>query len=230
MGKFLAICMLTALGCCFLEINGMPQKYNMYSVYQRDLPPDVKFEGSVAVDTETMGLQVKRDRLCLVQLCSQDGKVYLVQIQKEQRRAENLERLLTDPTILKIFHFARFDVSILNYTFGVEVGPIYCTKIASKLVRTYNDKHGLQDLCKEILGFDLSKQQQSSDWGKEELSPEQLKYAAGDVLYLHKIKAALDEMLIREGKMPLAQKCFETVKTFADLQLAGIDPDTLFTH
>jgi ribonuclease D len=200
-------------------------------LYQDDLPSDVVFKNSVAIDTETMGLAVKRDRLCLVQLCSEDGDVHIVQIRKDGRdRAENLKKLFADESILKIFHFARFDVAVLNYTFGIEVNPIYCTKIASKLARTYTDKHGLKNLCKEILETDISKQEQSSDWGKEKLSPEQLKYAAGDVLHLHKLKAKLDEMLIRENRMTLAQKCFETAKLFSALDLADAKPDELFAH
>jgi ribonuclease D len=201
------------------------------NLYQNDLPSDVVFKNSVAVDTEAMGLVTRRDRLCLVQLCSEDGEVHLVQIQKNcQDRSENLRKLLTDESVLKIFHYARFDVSILNYAFGIKVAPIYCTKIASKLIRTYSDRHGLKNLCKEILDIDVSKQEQSSDWGKEKLSPEQLKYAAGDVLYLHKLKAVLDEMLEREGRMSLAKRCFSAVQLFSDLELSGINPDELFLH
>ena len=201
------------------------------NLYKNDLPADIKFKGSVAIDTETMGLAIKRDRLCLVQMCSEDGQTFLVQIQKnKQDQAKNLKRLLTDESVLKIFHYARFDVAILNYTFGINVHPIYCTKIASKLARTYTDKHGLKNLCKDMLGIELSKHEQSSDWGQDELTAEQLKYAEGDVLYLHKLREILNEMLIREGKISLANKCFEAIATITDLEIAGIIPEELFQH
>jgi ribonuclease D len=201
------------------------------NLHQNDLPTHVIFKNSVAIDTETMGLVTKRDRLCLVQLCSSTGDVHMVQIQKDQQhKAENLRKLLTDSSVLKIFHFARFDISILNYTFGIKVNPIYCTKIASKLIRTYTDKHGLKNLCKDILGVDISKQEQSSDWGKRELSAEQLKYAAGDVLYLHKLKEKLDVMLEREGKTALAQKCFTAIDIISELEVGSINPEELFQH
>lgn len=199
--------------------------------HKYDLPANVVFEGSVAVDTEAMGLRIKRDRLCLVQLCSKSGEVHLVQIPKDQQdKAVNLKKLLEDKGILKIFHFARFDIEILNYTFGIRVNNIYCTKIASKLVRTYTEKHGLKSLCREILNIEISKQEQSSDWGREDLSEEQLKYAAGDVLYLHRLKEKLDYMLLRENKMALAQKCFDTLQLISDLELADIVPEELFVH
>jgi ribonuclease D len=200
------------------------------NLYKDDLPSNVTFKNSVATDTEAMGLITKRDRLCLVQLCSEDGEVHIVQIKKNLQSSENLKKLLTDKSVLKIFHFARFDVSILNYTFGIRVAPVYCTKIASKLARTYSDKHGLKILCKEILNMEISKHEQSSDWGREQLSKEQLKYAANDVLYLHGIKSKLDEMLIREGRMHLAERCFEILELFSDLELADINPDELFLH
>ena len=200
-------------------------------LHKNDLPDNLVFKNSVAIDTEAMGLVIKRDRLCLVQICSEDGEVHLVQILKNQQdKAKNLKKLLTDESVLKIFHFARFDVSILNYTFGIKVAPVYCTKIASKLARTYSEKHGLKNLCKEILGIEISKHEQSSDWGKEQLSVDQLKYAAGDVLYLHKLRCQLDRMLIREDRMTLAQRCFEVVTLFSDLELANINPDELFLH
>lgn len=200
------------------------------NLYQNDLPDGVSFSGSIAIDTETMGLGIKRDRLCLVQMRSEDDRTFLVQIQKgKQNLAHNLKKVLTDKSILKIFHFARFDVTKLNYTFGIEVHPIYCTKVASKLVRTYTDKHGLKNLCKEVLGIDLSKNEQSSDWGQENLSDEQLKYAEGDVLYLHKLREMLNKMLIREGKMALAERCFETIETIAALEIAGMTPE-IFEH
>ena len=200
------------------------------NLYKNDLPADIKFNGSVAIDTETMGLAIKRDRLCLVQMCSEDGQTFLIKIQKNKQEAENLKKLLTDESVLKIFHYARFDVAILNYTFGINVHPIYCTKVASKLARTYTDKHGLKNLCKDILGIELSKHEQSSDWGQDELSAEQLKYAEGDVLYLHKLREILNGMLIREGKMELANKCFEAISTITDLEIAGIVPEELFQH
>lgn len=199
--------------------------------YQNDLPDDVAFDESVAIDTEAMGLNNKRDRLCLVQMCSKDGDVHIVQILKSQQdNAVNLRKMLVDEKIQKIFHFARFDVNLLNYTFGIHVQNIYCTKIASKLVRTYTDKHGLKNLCKDILDVEISKQEQTSDWGREELSPEQLKYAAGDVLYLHALKARLDEMLHREGRFELAQRCFQTLQLISDLDLLEIPPEFLFVH
>ncbi|MBQ3564879.1 MAG: ribonuclease H-like domain-containing protein [Alphaproteobacteria bacterium] len=199
--------------------------------YQNDLPDDVAFDESVAIDTEAMGLNNKRDRLCLVQMCSKDGDVHIVQILKgQQDNAVNLRKMLVDEKIQKIFHFARFDVNLLNYTFGIHVQNIYCTKIASKLVRTYTDKHGLKNLCKDILDVEISKQEQTSDWGREELSPEQLKYAAGDVLYLHALKARLDEMLHREGRFELAQRCFQTLQLISDLDLLEIPPEFLFVH
>jgi ribonuclease D len=201
------------------------------NLHHHDLPSDVVFRNSVAIDTEAMGLVTKRDRLCLVQLCSEEGEVHIVQIHKNQQdRAENLKKLLTDESILKIFHFARFDISLLNYTLGIRVNPVYCTKIASKLARTYSDKHGLKYLCREILDVEISKNEQSSDWGKEKLSPEQLKYAAGDVLHLHQLKSRLDEMLIREERLQLAQKCFVMLEFFSDLELADINPEELFQH
>lgn len=201
------------------------------NLHLNDLPSGVVFKDSVAVDTETMGLSLKRDRLCLVQLCSKDGNVHMVQIQKgQQDKAVNLRRLLIDDSVLKIFHFARFDVSMLNYTFGIHVSPVYCTKIASKLVRTYTDKHGLKNLCKELLGVELSKQEQSSDWGHSDLTKEQLTYAANDVLYLHDLKKRLDTMLKREGKFELAQKCFDALHLISELELFAYSPEELFQH
>jgi ribonuclease D len=200
-------------------------------LHKNDLPPNLKFVDSIAVDTETMGLSLKRDRLCLVQLCSSDGTVHMVQIQKErENEAENLKKLLADRSLLKIFHYARFDLAVLKHAFHVAVGPVYCTKIASKLSRTYTDKHGLKDICWEILKVEISKNEQSSDWGREELSSEQLKYAAGDVLYLHKLKEKLDEILRREGKMAIAQKCFDALDLISDLELMGVSPRELFSH
>ena len=201
------------------------------NIYENDLPSGLKFKDSVAVDTESMGLVIRRDRLCLVQLCSADGEVHIVQIKKGCRdKSENLKNLLTDKSILKIFHYARFDVSMLNYTFGIQVNPIYCTKIASKLSRTFTDKHSLKNLCKDLLDVEISKHEQTSDWGREELSTEQLKYAAGDVLYLHKLKSKLDEILLRENRTRIVEKCFDALNTISELELLGINPEELFQH
>jgi ribonuclease D len=199
-------------------------------LYQGDLPQG-RFGGSasIAIDTETLGLNPHRDRLCLVQLSSGDGTAALVQISAGYDAPE-LKRLLTDESILKIFHFGRFDIAVLKHFLGVMAGPVYCTKIASKLARTYTDKHGLKDLCRELLGIELSKQQQSSDWGAVELTQEQLNYAASDVLYLHALRDNLDAMLKREGREHLARACFEFLPTRAELDLEGwaeIDP---FAH
>jgi ribonuclease D len=201
------------------------------TLHKNDLPDDVKFSGSIAVDTETMGLQIHhRDRLCLVQISSGDGTAHLVQIEKDQKEAPNLQKLMADPTITKIFHFARFDVAALKRFLGVDVKPVYCTKIASKLIRTYTDRHGLRDLCRELINVDISKQQQSSDWGAETLTKEQLAYAASDVFYLHRLKEKLDANLIREGRMELAQSCFDFLPTRGDLDSAGWDEVDIFSH
>ena len=200
-------------------------------LYKNDLPDNVVFQDSVAIDTETMGLVTKRDRLCLVQMCSKNGQACAVQILKGQHdKAVNLKKLLENEKVQKIFHFARFDIEILNYTFGIRVNNIYCTKIASKLVRTYTDKHGLKNLCKDMLGVDLSKQEQSSDWGRDTLTDDQLKYAAGDVLYLHQLRDKLDEMLQREGLFELSRKCFDHLQLISDLDLRDICPEELFVH
>ena len=180
-------------------------------LYREDLPDNLTFGDSVAIDTETMGLDPHRDRLCLVQLSAGDGNCHLVQFPQGQYDAPNLKRLLTDPGVTKIFHFARFDLAMIRRYLDVDCGPVYCTKIASKLSRTYTDRHGLKDLCKELLGVDLSKQQQSSDWGRDTLSPEQLQYAASDVLYLHKLRESLDEMLMRENRTALAAAAFKLI-------------------
>ncbi|GHU18445.1 3'-5' exonuclease [Alphaproteobacteria bacterium] len=201
------------------------------NLYKNDLPSDVKFSESVAVDTEAMGLVIKRDRLCLVQMCSSDGEVHMVQMEKDQGHdAVNLQKLLTDQSIQKIFHFARFDVSLLNYSLGIRVSNIYCTKIASRLARSYTDKHGLKNICRELLGVEISKNEQSSDWGKDELSPEQLNYAQGDVLHLHALRNKLNEILIREGRFELAKKCFDALDLISDLDLYGISPEEFFQH
>jgi len=190
-------------------------------LHRGDLPDGVDLGGVVAIDTETMGLNPHRDRLCLVQLSAGDGTGHLVQLAAGAYDAPNLKALLADPKILKLFHFARFDVAVLRHYLGVDTAPIYCTKIASRLTRTFTDRHGLKDLCRDLLGVELSKQQQSSDWGAAELSDEQLRYAASDVLYLHRLRERLDEMLAREGRTEIARRCFEFLPTRARLDLEG---------
>lgn len=199
-------------------------------VHQGDLPEGVDFGASVAIDTETLGLNPHRDRLCVVQLSSGDGTADVVQIAAGQTRAPNLERLLTDPAVTKIFHFGRFDIAVLEKAFGVLTGPVYCTKIASKLVRTYTDRHGLKDLARELIGVDLSKQQQSSDWAAEVLTDAQLAYAASDVLHLHQIRARLDMMLARENRTGIAQACFSFLPMRATLDLLGWAEQDIFAH
>lgn len=199
-------------------------------LHKGDVPAGLKFPNGVAIDTETLGLNPHRDRLCLVQLSSGDNTAHLVQFSGDNYAAPRLKALLADPKLLKIFHFARFDLAVLEKYLGVETAPIYCTKIASKLVRTYTDRHGLKDLCSELLGIELSKQQQSSDWGAKELSQSQLAYAAADVLHLHKLKARLDEMLTREGRTGFAEAAFSFLPTRAKLDLAGFGEDDFFAH
>jgi ribonuclease D len=199
-------------------------------LYDGDLPDHVVFGDTVAIDTETMGLNPVRDRLCLVQLSAGDGNCHMVQLRAGAYEAPNLKRLLTDPNITKLFHFARFDIAVINAYLGVVCEPVYCTKIASKLVRTFTDRHGLKDLCKDLLGIELSKQQQSSDWGASDLTPEQLKYAASDVLHLHELRARLDAMLAREGRSELAAACFEFLPTRALLDLGGWEDPDIFAH
>jgi ribonuclease D len=199
-------------------------------LHKGDLPAGVSFSGAVAIDTETLGLRPHRDRLCLVQLSSGDNTAHLVQIGRGQHEAPRLKALLTDPGILKIFHFARFDLAVLKQSLGVMTTPIYCTKIASKLSRTYTDRHGLKDLTAELLGIELSKQQQSSDWAAADLSQQQLAYAASDVLHLHALKARLDTMLAREGRTELAARCFQFLGTRAQLDLAGFEEIDIFAH
>ncbi|MBX6327047.1 MAG: ribonuclease D [Pseudolabrys sp.] len=186
--------------------------------------------GAVAIDTETMGLDVNRDRLCVVQLSPGDGSADVVQIAAGQTRAPNIERLLTDTSKLKIFHFARFDLGVLAKTLGAMAVPVYCTKIASRLARTYTDRHSLKDLVRDVLGIDLSKQQQSSDWGADPLTEAQVAYAATDVLYLHALKQKLDEMLAREGRTELAQACFRFLPDRVRLDLAGWAHEDIFSH
>ncbi|MBP0492533.1 ribonuclease D [Pararoseomonas indoligenes] len=204
-------------------------------LHRHDLPDGLLLGPVVAVDTETMGLDPRRDRLCLVQLSSGDGTAHCVQIVPPSlggRGADcpNLKALMADPGTVKLFHFARFDVAMLRHALGVECAPVRCTKIASKLVRTYTDRHGLKDLCRELLGVDISKQQQSSDWGAAELSPEQLAYAASDVLHLHALWARLEGMLRREGRMELAEACFRFLPARGALDLLGYSETDIFAH
>jgi ribonuclease D len=198
--------------------------------YKGDLPSDINMGELVAIDSETMGLRPQRDRLCLVQLSSGDGNAHLVQFKQKEYVAPNLVKLLGDPAVTKIFHYARFDVAIIKRYLRTQTKSIYCTKIASKLVRTYTDKHGLKDLCRELLNIDLSKQQQSSDWGTDDLTEEQKLYAASDVLYLHKIKDILDSRLKREGRDKMADNCFQFLQTRAELDLIGFESEDIFSH
>jgi ribonuclease D len=199
-------------------------------LHKGDLPDGLDLGRAVAVDTETLGLNPARDRLCLVQLSSGDGSAHLVQFARGDYQAPNLKRLLTDQSVLKLFHFARFDLATLKRYLGVMASPVYCTRTASKLARTYTDKHGLKDLVKELLDIDLSKQQQSSDWGAATLTEQQLAYAANDVAFLHRLKEGLDAMLIREGRMELAQACFSFLPARAELDLAGWGDADIFAH
>ncbi len=199
-------------------------------LHQNDLPASLDLGAVVAIDTETLGLNPHRDRLCLAQLSAGDGICHAVQFAPGHYAAPNVKRLLADPKVLKLFHFARFDVGVFKQHLGVVTAPIYCTKIASKLVRTYTDKHGLKDLLKELLGVDLSKEQQSSDWGAPDLSEKQLAYAANDVAYLHRAREVLDGMLAREGRTALAQACFDFLPARAGLDLAGWSDIDIFAH
>ncbi|MDP6343611.1 MAG: ribonuclease D [Alphaproteobacteria bacterium] len=199
-------------------------------LHKGDLPDGLDLGRTVAIDSETMGLDPHRDRLCLVQLSAGDGDCHLVQFADGDYGAPNLKRLLSDPGVTKLFHFARFDVAVIRHYLGVNCTPVYCTKIASKLVRTYTDRHGLKDLCRELLDIDLSKQQQSSDWGGETLSKQQLTYAANDVLHLHRLQAILQERLEREGRTALAQACFDFLPVRAQLDLDGWDEVDIFAH
>jgi ribonuclease D len=199
-------------------------------VHKGDLPGDLDLGSVVAIDTETLGLQVGRDRLCVVQLSRGDGSADIVQIARGQARAPNLEKLIGDPKVLKLFHFGRFDMATLCNAFGVMPAPIYCTKIASKIGRTYTDRHGLKDLVRELLGVEISKQQQSSDWGADALSDAQLAYAASDVLYLHALREKLDAMLTREGRDGLARAAFGYLPDRVRLDLAGFEAMDVFSH
>ncbi|MNJ24434.1 Ribonuclease D [compost metagenome] len=198
--------------------------------HEGDLPDDLDLGAEVAIDSETMGLRYRRDPLCVVQLSSGDGNAHVVRLNRPAYDCPNLKRLLADPAVLKLFHFGRFDIAMFQLHLGVQVAPVYCTKIASKLARTYTDRHGLKDVAKELAGIDMSKAQQSSDWGSAELSQAQLDYAASDVLYLHAIKARLNEMLVREGRMELAQACFDFLPMRSRLDLAGWDEIDIFAH
>ena len=199
-------------------------------LYKRDLPDGLDLGPIVAIDCETMGLNPHRDRLCVVQLSSGDGNAHLVQVEKGQTSAPNLERLLTDPDVLKLFHFGRFDIAAMLNAFGVVTAPVYCTKIASKLIRTYTDRHGLKNLLEQLMKIDISKQQQMSDWGAEELTAAQLDYAASDVLYLHRLRDELNQRLDREGRTAIAQACFDFLPMRAQLDLAGWPEIDIFSH
>lgn len=199
-------------------------------LYQNDLPSGLDLGPIVAIDCETMGLNPHRDRLCVVQLSGGDGNAHLIQIAKGQTEAPNLCRLLRDPSVLKLFHFGRFDIAVMYHAFGALAQPVYCTKIASKLIRTYTDRHGLKVLLLQMVGVDVSKQQQTSDWGAPDLTEAQLDYAASDVLYLHALKLKLDEALIREDRVELAQACFDFLPTRALLDLQGWPETDIFSH
>lgn len=201
-----------------------------YTLHQGDLPEGLDLGPLVAIDSETMGLVVPRDRLCLVQLSAGDGKAHLVQLKAGHYAAPNLRRLLADPKVTKLFHFARFDLAALGHWLGTWAEPVYCTKVASKLVRTFTDRHGLKDLCRELIGVEIAKQQQSSDWGAETLSDEQLRYAASDVLHLHRLKAVLDGMLAREGRSAMAAAAFAYLPTRARLDLMGWGDVDILAH
>ncbi|MGH1463975.1 MAG: ribonuclease D [Cognatishimia sp.] len=199
-------------------------------LFKGDLPDGLNLGPIVAIDCETMGLNPHRDRLCVVQLSGGDGEAYLVQIEKGQTEAPNLCKMLEDPNVLKLFHFGRFDIAAMFNAFGALTAPVYCTKIASKLIRTYTDRHGLKNLLQELLNIDISKQQQMSDWGTETLSEAQLTYAASDVLYLHELREKLNQRLEREGRAELAQACFDFLPTRAKLDLAGWPETDIFAH
>ncbi len=199
-------------------------------LYKNDLPDGLNLGPVVAIDCETMGLNPHRDRLCVVQMSGGDGNAHMVQVEIGQKSAPNLAAMLQNPDVLKLFHFGRFDIAAMYNAFGALAAPVYCTKIASKLVRTYTDRHGLKYLLQEMLGVDVSKQQQSSDWGADTLTEAQLSYAASDVLYLHQLRDALDGMLKREGRMALAQSCFDFLPTRAQLDLAGWPEIDIFAH
>ena len=199
-------------------------------LYQNDLPDGLTLGPIVAIDCETMGLNPHRDRLCVIQMSDGDGNSHIVQVAKGQTEAPNLCKMLTDPNTLKLFHFGRFDIAAMYHAFGALAAPVYCTKIASRLIRTYTDRHGLKNLTQELIGVDISKQQQMSDWGAENLTDAQLEYAASDVLYLHQLKEKLDERLAREGRTELAQSCFDFLPTRSLLDLEGWPEIDIFAH
>lgn len=199
-------------------------------LYKNDLPAGLDLGPVVAIDCETMGLNPHRDRLCVIQMSGGDGNAHLVQIEKSQHEAPNLAAMLENPDVLKLFHFGRFDIAAMYNAFGALAAPVYCTKIASKLVRTYTDRHGLKNLLQELIGVDISKQQQSSDWGAPDLTDAQLDYAASDVLYLHRLRDELNRMLAREGRVEMAQACFDFLPTRARLDLAGWPEIDIFAH
>jgi ribonuclease D len=215
-----------------MDAGSHPKKDSMMTnhLYQNDIPDGLTFGPVVAIDCETMGLNPHRDRLCVVQMSGGDGEAHLVQVARGQTSAPNLGRLLEDRNVLKLFHFGRFDIAAMYNAFGALASPVYCTKIASKLVRTYTDRHGLRNLLQELLRQDISKQQQSSDWGAPDLTSEQLDYAAGDVLYLHQLREKLNLMLEREGRMEIAQACFDFLPTRARLDLSGWPETDIFSH
>jgi len=199
-------------------------------LYQGDLPKGLQLEGDIAIDCEAMGLNPHRDRLCVVQLSDGKGDAHLVQFAADHYQAPNLVALLTDPQRVKIFHFGRFDIALIYHYLGALTAPVYCTKIASRLARTFTDRHSFKDLCRELIGTDISKQQQTSDWGAATLSPEQMSYAAADVLYLHALREKLNAMLAREGRMELARQCFNFLPTRARLDLEGWPDQDIFAH
>ncbi|MFA3916963.1 ribonuclease D [Ruegeria hyattellae] len=199
-------------------------------LYKNDLPDGLDLGPVVAIDCETMGLNPHRDRLCVIQMSGGDGNAHIIQVEKGQTEAPNLCAMLTDPKVLKLFHFGRFDIAAMYHAFGALAAPVYCTKIASRLIRTYTDRHGLKNLCQELLSIDISKQQQMSDWGAETLSDAQLDYAASDVLYLHQLRDRLNERLDREGRSDVAQSCFDFLPTRARLDLAGWPETDIFAH
>ena len=200
------------------------------TLYKNDLPDGLDMGPVVAIDCETMGLNPHRDRLCVIQMSGGDGNSHIVQVEKGQTEAPNLAKMLEDPKVLKLYHFGRFDIAAIYHSFGALAAPVYCTKIASRLVRTYTDRHGLKNLCSELLGVDISKQQQSSDWGAAELTQAQLEYAASDVLYLHQLREKFDAMLAREGRTEMAQACFDFLPMRAKLDLAGWPETDIFAH
>ena len=213
-----------------IPLLSMVQKLKNIKLHKGDIPQNLSLGNSIAIDTETMGLNINNDRLCLIQISSQNGECHLVQFQKDLYKAPNLVKLLKNKSILKIFHFARFDVAVIKKYLKVSCNPIYCTKIASKLARTFTDKHGLKELCRDLLKVDINKQSQTSDWGQDELTEQQINYAANDVLYLHEIKIKLDKMLEREGKKNIADACFKFLPIRSEFDLIGwIDKD-IFEH